>query len=62
MLPVYSCSVYEGKGSGYFCLSNKCCFIEIPVAAETLDGMKSLIVFQSELSKNLINLIKSFQS
>ena len=62
ILPVYLGSEYEAEGCGYFCLSNKCCLIEIPVADEILAGVKSLIVFQSELSKNLINLIKSFQS
>ena len=43
-------------GCGYLYLSNNVGFITIPEAKPALAGVKSLIILNSELSKNLISL------
>ena len=62
MDPVKVSSVDDTKVLLCLFLSNICCFTTTPAVRETLDGVKSLTILNSELSKNFINLTKSCKS
>ena len=58
--PLYSGLVQVITGDIALFLSSKWGLIIIPVSATALAGMKSLTILNITLSKNFINLIKSF--
>ena len=60
--PQIDASVNEAEGGAYLFLSSKFCFITTPEVNVVLAGVKSSIILNNELSKNFINLIKSFIS
>ena len=60
--PEYMGSVEDTCAGLTLFLSSKCCFTTTPEDKLVLAGVKSLIILNKELSKNLIKRIKSLTS